>query len=230
METTELQTQALTVLDQAKAMPAVTTDTAYAQAGEFIMAGKQLIAKITAAHKPSIDAAHQAHKAAIALRDSHIEPINAALAIVQPLALAYKQEQDRKAAAEAARIAEEQRKAREEAAIKDAEFLEAWGDQDGADAVIAKATAPTRIVPVAPAVPKVAGLYTRKVWKARVVNRMAVNRQYCEPALTLINAKVANAFYKISQVTPEMVKAMEDEIGGVVLEEVETFAGRKINS
>ena len=228
MSELELETQALTVLEQAGAMPAVTTMAEYQYCGEFIVGAKQLIAKIAHAHAPSIDAAHQAHKAAIALRDSHIQPINKALAIVQPLAMTFKREQDQRDAAEAVRVAAEQRKAREEQALADAAWLEERGEAEDAEIVIAKAVAPTRQTPVVSTIPKVAGLSSRKRWKCRIVNPKAVTPHYLMPNDKLINIKVDGAFHLIADVTPEMIKALEDEVGGISVYLDETFAGRKL--
>jgi len=222
----ELESQALSVLDQAKAMSAIGTNKMYAYAGQFIVDAKRLIAKITDAHKASIDAAHLAHKAAIALRDSHIQPIHAALRIVEPLALAYKQEQDRAAREEAQRVADEQRREREAQAIKDAEALEAMGFDEAANSKLAEATAPQRITPVVSTLPKVAGLSTRKKWVYEIVDPAAVKREFCIPNEKLIHIHVDGEFYKTSKVTPEMVKALEDKIGGIKVMEVETMVGR----
>jgi len=222
----ELESQALSVLDQAKAMPTVKTNEEYAYAGQFVVDAKRLIAKITDAHKASIDAAHLAHKAAIALRDSHIQPIHAALRIVEPLALAYKQEQDRAAREEAQRVADEQRREREAEAIKDAEALEAMGFDEAANSKLEEATAPQRITPPVSTLPKLAGLSTRKKWSARVVDPRAVNRAYCMPNESLIKIHVGQAFYKISNVTPEMIKNLEKEVGGIEVFEAEMMVGR----
>jgi hypothetical protein len=230
METTELETQALTALDQAKTMPPVTSAADYQRVGEFIVSCKQLIAKINGAHAESIEAAHRSHKAAIALRDSHIQPINQALAVVQPLAMAYKKQQDVAAALERARIAKEQQEEREAQALKDAEYLAEFGDNEAAEEVLVKATtpAPVRITPVASTLPKVAGLTSRKSWKCRIISPQSVNRAYLEPNTKLINIKVDGAFYKISTVTPAMIKALEDEIGGIEIYQDEIFAGRQV--
>ena len=224
----DLQNQALTVLEQAQKMPAVTTMADFQRVGEFIVAAKQLIAKIGTAHAPSIDAAHQSHKAAIALRDSHIHPINAALAIVQPLAMTFKREQDRLAAVESARIAKEQREAKEAQALEYAALHEERGEVEEAAKVIADAIAPSRVTPVVSTLPKVAGLSSRKKWKCRIINPDAVNRFYCEPNVKFINMKVDSKFHLRSTVTPEMIKALEDEVGGIEVFEDEVFAGRQV--
>ena len=222
----QLYSQALSVLDNAKLIPAARTDEDYSALGHFIVHCKRLIAKINDAHKPSIQAAHDSHKAAIALRDSHIQPITAALRIVEPLALAYKQAKDAEAWAETNKLLGTARWIKEATALADAEALEAMGFAEDADAKLAEAVAPTRITPITSTLPKVPGLSTRKRWTARITDARAVKRDYCQPSESAIKAKVDNAFYKVSQVTPEMIQALQDEVGGIVVEEVETMVGR----
>lgn len=218
----QLFNQALTLHDAARFWTRVSDDRDYALVGQFIVDAKRLIAKITEAHTPSIKAAHEAHKAAIALRDSHIQPIIAALHIVEPLALDYKAKKDMEAKAEA----DAERKAKELVALADAEALEALGFAEDAAAKLTIAIAPTRITPQISTLPKVVGLSTRKRWTARIVDPRAVKREFCQPSESRIQSKVEQAFYKISQVTPEMIKQLEDEVGGIEVFEQETMVGR----
>jgi len=217
-----LLAEAVDTLDIAKAMPTVKTDEDYRFVCQVIMDAKRLIAKIKEAHKPSIQAAHESHKAAIALCDSHIEPILHALRIVEPLALAYKQQKDREAKA----LAEAERQGKEAVALAEAEWLELQGFSEEAEAKLAETVAPTRITPLQSTLPKVEGLSTRKRWTYRLVDPRAVKREFCVPAEARIKSKVENEFYKISQVTPEMIRILEDEIGGIEVMEVETMVGR----
>jgi len=218
----ELYDKALYVLDCAQTFPTVRTDDDYSAAGQFIVDAKRLIAKIKDAHRPSIQAAHESHKAAIALCDSHIQPILHALRIVEPLALAYKQAKDSEAREEAARIARE----KEAKILSAAEYLDEMGFAEEADAMLEEFAAPTRLVPLQSTLPKVEGLSTRKRWTYRLVDPRAVKREFCVPAESRIKSKVENAFYKISVVTPGMVKQLEDEIGGIEVFETETMVGR----
>jgi len=221
-----LLAEAVDTLDVAKSMPEVRTDEDYRFVCQVIMDAKRLIAKITDAHRPSIQAAHDSHKAAIALRDSHIQPIQQALRIVEPLALAYKQAKDAAAWAETNKLLGTARWTKEATAMADAEALEALGYTEEADAKLAEALAPTRITPQISTLPKVEGLSTRKRWTFRIVDPRAVKREFCQPSESRIKSKVENEFYKISTVTPEMIKQLEDEIGGVEVFETETIVGR----
>jgi len=217
-----LLAEAVDTLDVAKAMPTVKTDEDYRFVCQVIMDAKRLIAKIKDAHRPSIQAAHESHKAAIALCDSHIEPILHALRIVEPLALAYKQQKDREAREEAARIARE----KEAKILSAAEYLDEMGFAEEADAMLEEFAAPTRITPQISTLPKVAGLSTRKRWTFRITDPRAVKRHFCVPSESHIKTIVDNAFYKISVVTPAMVKQLEEEIGGIEVFETEVMVGR----
>jgi len=218
----QLFNQAISVLDHAKQWGTLTTDADYSLAGQFIVDAKRLISKIKDAHKPSIQTTHEAHKAAIALCDSHISPILAALRIVEPLALAYKQAKDREAREETAHIARE----KEAKILSAAEYLDEMGYAEEAYSMLEEVAAPTRSVPQISTLPKIQGLSTRKRWTFTIVDPAAVKRSFCMPNESFIKATVENAFYKVSQVTPEMRRALQDEIGGIEVFETETIVGR----
>ena len=67
---------------------------------------------------------------------------------------------------------------------------------------------------------------TKKEWKGRVVQPSAVTRQYCVPDQVLINSKVKNFMAWVKEPTGVQIAQLEAEIGGVIIEQVETFAGR----
>jgi hypothetical protein len=220
-----IEREATSMWDMAREI-VVNSDEEYANAGEFLMGCKGLIAKITAEHDLSIKAAHDSHKAAIALRDKHLTPVKQALGIVSDVALVYKREQDRLAKEEADRIEAERRRQIEEERLREAERLDAAGKFEEAEQVLDAPIETPRPTKFITPVPKVAGLSTTKKWKARVVDPKAVKREFCEPWLVAINAKVSNYFSFIPSPTPAQVAALADEIGGVVVEEVESYMGR----
>lgn len=227
MELALIEREAVSTIDQAREI-VVTNDEQYKLAGEFIAGCKMLIGKIEFEHADTIKRAHESHKAALALKDSHVRPVKQAIEIASIPALAYKREQDRLAREEAARIAAEQRKAEEERRLKEAEALDAAGHADKADEVLDQPMPVARPIRVESAVPKVQGLSTRRKWKCRLINPQAVSRPYLEPNLKLINIKVDGAFHGMAEVTASMIKALESEIGGVEVYEEETFAGRRM--
>lgn len=220
-----IERESSSMLDLAREI-VVRSDEEYANAGEFVMGCKGLIVRITAEHEPSIKAAHDSHKAALALRDRHLTPVKQALGIASDVALAYKREQDRLAKEESDRIEAEQRRRVEEERLKEAERLEAEGKAEEAEQVIAAPIETPRPTKFVTPVPKVSGLSTTKKWKASIVDPKAVKREFCEPWVAAINGRVANYFAWIPDPTAAQVLKITEEIGGVIIKEVETFAGR----
>lgn len=204
----------------------VTSDEEYSQAGEFVMGCKALIKKIEEAHAPNIERWHKGHKEAIADRDQTLTPVKQALNIAGGVALEYKREQDRLAKEEAAVVERERRRQEEEARIREAERLEAQGKNEEAEQVISKPIEAPRPTRFETPVPKVAGLSTKKERKARIVEPNKVGRLWCMPDQTLVNMWIKNQLVYVKDPTPEQIKKWESDIGGVVIEQVETFAGR----
>lgn len=225
---TEIQVvgqKAVAILDQARAI-VVTNGDEYVSAGQFILDCKSLAKEIQAFFKPMKDKAFAAHRAICDQENNTLKPVNQAIEAAGKAALPWKQEQDRLAAIEAERLRQEAIKKRETAKLKEAEVLEAFGDTDGAQAALNQAVAEPRRFKVESTVPKVAGLSTSKKWNGRIVAPSKVKLAYCLPDQSLINAKVQNFFAYIKDPTPEQIKALEEEIGGVEVYLDEMFAGR----
>jgi len=223
-----LEQKSKSMFDRAREMQ-VTCDEEYSLAGEFVMGCKSLIKEIGDAHEANIDRWHKGHKAALADRDKNLLPVQQALEFVggkNGTALIYKQEQDRLAKEEGDRIDRENNKTDEDARLKEAERLEAEGQTEEAEKILDTPPPPVRHIKFITSVPKVAGLSTKKEWKARIVQPSKVVRSCCLPDQTIINMTVKGFMSSIKDPTPEQIKKLEDEIGGVVVEQVETFAGR----
>lgn len=221
-----IEQEANSVLSRAQGFM-VDCDEDYAEAGAFVLGCKQLIAKIKGDFSEPKRKADEAHKAITAMEKRMLAPVEQAISIAGGAALAYKREQDRLAKEEADRIAADKKRADDEARLKEAERLEAECKTQEAEAVIAAPSppAPRPMRFVSPA-PKVAGLSTKKQWKGRIVDPSLVKINYRLPDQTLINRKVQSFFNYVKNPTAEQIAALADEIGGVVIEEVETFAGR----
>lgn len=227
METTELiKHEANSVLNRAREI-VVTSDEEYSEAGEFIMGCKALIARIETAHKIPKRATYDAWKAAVAFETSQLEPVQEAMKLAGDVALEYKREQDRLAKEEAGRIAADKRKEEEEKRLKEAERLEAEGKSKEAEQLLDAPPPPTpRPTRFMSPTPKVAGLSTQKRWKGRIVNPDAVTINYRLPDATLINRKVQAFFNLVRNPTTAQIQQLEAEIGGVVIEQEESFAGK----
>jgi hypothetical protein len=220
-----IEREAASMLDLAREV-VVESDEQYAEVGEFVLGCKQLIAKIKAEFAEPKRKADEAHKSITAMEKRTIEPVQRALDMASVVALEYKRGQDRLAKEEAEKVAQERRHQEEEKRLAEAAQLEAQGKAEEAEAVIAAPIQTPRSTRFITPVPKVAGLSSRKKWKAKIIDPKAVNREYCQPWELAINAKVGNYFSWIKAPTAEQIKALEAEIGGVEIYEEEVFAGR----
>lgn len=76
-------------------------------------------------------------------------------------------------------------------------------------------------------VPKVPGLFTRRIWKARVVDSKKVIREYCKPDESIINISVQSKIDTITRRIPdEVITRLEAEIGGIEILSEEKFVAR----
>lgn len=75
-------------------------------------------------------------------------------------------------------------------------------------------------------VPKVAGLSTRKKWKARILSPKAVKREFCTPDLPRINREIDEFTTYNPTPLPAQLAELAERIGGVEIYLDETFSGR----
>jgi hypothetical protein len=163
---------ALPIPDQAKALKIV--DDATLKAGnELLLNIKDLRKKIQDTFRPICEAAHDAHRRAVAAQKDAEAPLIEAEGIVKPAISRYVAEEDRKRreAEEAARK-EADRIAQEEA-LKAAVAAEEAGATPEEVNAIAETPAFIPVVPPPPA-PKLSGVSIRKVAKFEVVNFRAL--------------------------------------------------------
>lgn len=221
------------MLDRAREIR-VTCDEEYSLAGEFVMGCKALLKQIDDYHSADIDRWHQGHKAAISKRDEWKTQVQQALDLIggrNGVAIRYKQEQDRLAKEEADRIERERLRQAQEQQLTAAVELEAQGKFEEAQKVIDAPIETPRPTKYISPVPKVEGLWTRGLWKARIVNSRLVKREFCVPDAAIITMHVNKYFPKGTQtekktLTDEQRKQLEEEIGGVEVYFEELFAGR----
>lgn len=169
----ELRSEALAWPDQARALT-ITDNPTYLKAGEMLTGIKGLRKQIDDNYGPVIEAAHKAHKAALAAKAAVDTPLSEAEKILKAGMARWHDEQERARKAEEARLAEEARKREEEARLAEAEVMEADGD---AEAAMAHLDTPV-IAPVVklerPAAP--AGISYRETWRAEVTDKLSVIR------------------------------------------------------
>jgi hypothetical protein len=194
VETNEVETKALTIVDQAKAVK-VTDGESYAAAGGLWKQIGDMIKEVKDTFDPICDAAHKTHKAAVEKRSKFLDPLTTVQKSVKALMSAYDAEQERIRKAEQDRLAAIARKAEEDRLLAEASAVEAEARANGAtkeeaaqqaDAVIAEPIYVPPII-VAKATPKLAGgpvFQTR--WDFEVVNESLIPRQFLSVDLVKI--------------------------------------------
>lgn len=168
----ELETRALTVPEQAKALKIVDAES-YERGTQIFHTIKDFRREINATFDPIIDLAHKAHKEAIAQKKKVESPLVEAETILRPAMAAYEEER-RRIQAEAQRKAEEEaRKIAEDEALAEAAAAEAAGDSGVAEAIINSPVVAPHVV-AAPVAPTVKGVSYRDNWSAQVTDMMAL--------------------------------------------------------
>lgn len=157
----------------------VTTQDEHAVALTFIGELGRVAKKVEALFAEPKRAAHAAHKAITAAETALLDPIKHAKGIVSGKCDEYEREQ-RRIAAEAARLAEQEaRRQEEERKLAEAQAAQDAGDAGLADAIMDEPIEVPVIAP-APAVAVVAGVSTSQRWSAEVIDKMALIRYVAE--------------------------------------------------
>lgn len=170
---------ALTVPEQAKALTVATLE--QYQEGESLLATcKQIETEIHATFDPIVDKAHQAHKEAVAQRKKYLDPIENGRRILKDKMIAFRDEEERKQKEEQARLDAEARKRAEDEQLALAAQLEAEGDKETANAIIAEPVqvAPVAVQKTAPAASRLSA--GRSVWSAEVVSLLSLVKAIAE--------------------------------------------------
>jgi hypothetical protein len=176
IETQEVESKALAIPEQAKAIKIVDAVT-YVQAGETLKVIKGIRKEIDATFDPIIEAAHQAHKIAIDKKKKADAPLVEAENYLKPAIFAYAVEQERKRKAEDGRLWKIARKEEEDRRMAEALSAEAEGNHEEAEEII---QAPVYVPPVVveKQTPTVSGVSMVTTWKFRIVDELKVPRGY----------------------------------------------------
>ena len=175
IDTTEIQAETKDVAQRAGEI-AIVDEPSCGEAVTFLRAVKTLRKRVGDTFDTPIKAAHEAHKAVIAAKREHDDPLRTAETIVKSKVGAYQDEQ-RRIRLEADRLLREKAElAEEERRLAEAEELEKSGRSAEAEAVI-EAPAPVVAVTIPPA-PKHQGITTTQRWKFRVTDSSLIPREY----------------------------------------------------
>jgi hypothetical protein len=218
----ELEYRVATWPDRARRTP-VTTDVEFREAGELLTGIKTLRKAIADACDPVVGAAYRAHKAATEQKRKLEAPLVEAESILKARMSQFQREEEDRRRREEARLREEARKAEEAARLEEAMRLEAEGEPELADAVLEQPAAVV-LPPVLPPPPKVAGIATRKIYRAEVLDVRALCKGIADGSvpsnLVLPNQSALN----------QMATALKDSfaiVGCRVVVETSIAAGRR---
>ena len=187
--TKEIEAQAGVLVTQAQTL-AVTDAASFQQAGVFLRTIAAYLKRVKEVFDPLVEAAHTAHKVAVAQRAKMAEPAQTAERLVKAAMGTYEAaERERVAAAERAAAAE-RRRLEDEERLRLATALEA--EQKPAEAERAL-TAPVAIrvpTPVIAPVAKVEGVSFREDWDFEIEDAALIPREYLVPDEKKIRAVV----------------------------------------
>jgi hypothetical protein len=188
------RTEAIFLAEQAKAV-VIADDLGYTAAADLLLAIKAMRTKILNFMSPMIEAAHQAHQAALDAKkaadkpladaETHVKGEMSRYYVAQEKAKREAEEVARKAAEEA-RKAEEERRRKEMEMLAEAAALENAGKTEAAEKIMmdmAKAVDAVveKILPDSsppPPLPKAEGTAIREIWKFRIADPAIIPREY----------------------------------------------------
>jgi hypothetical protein len=187
-EITEVETRALSVPDQAKAIT-ITDNATYEKAAEILLVIKDIRKEISDTFTPIKRKMDAAKKEVLDQEKRADIPLQEAEGIIKPKIAAYLAEQERIRKAEEDRLRAIAKKEEEDRRLAEAASLEAAGETEAAEEVISE---PVYVPPpvVASTVSKVAGVAMRETWTYEIVDEKQLPRQYLIPDEKAIRAAV----------------------------------------
>lgn len=168
MTDNNLEQRALSIPDQIRAITITSPETYQQMAGVFLTI-KALRKEIADTFNPLIQKAHESHRAILAEKKRHDEPLDKAEKEGKSAMQFYDAEQERIRREEERRLQEIARKAEEERKLQEALEAEQAGDKEAAEEILQEEIyVPPVSIPKA--TPKVSGVVFRTTWKHRVTN------------------------------------------------------------
>lgn len=176
VKTDEIDRQGVQAIESAKEIN-IQTSEQYLDATTFLKSLKGLRARIEDTFRPVIDAAHNAHKKAIAAMKKHSDPVDQAESIVKHKVAGYLAAEEKKRQEQEAKARAEAKKKADDEALRRAEDLQKQGKTAQAEQVLNTPTTPAPVI-LAKTTPDVQGVSTRKVWKFRIIDANLIPREY----------------------------------------------------
>jgi len=194
-KTKEVETKALTIVEQAKSVK-VADNQSYTNAGILWKQIGDMIKEVKETFDPICEAANKAHKEATGKRAKFLNPLVSAQKSIKQLMSAYDAEQERLRLEEERRLFEIARKQEEERRLMEAIAAEEAGEIEEAETIIEEQEYVPPVV-VQKSIPKMEGgpVY-RTIWSAEVVSIKdlcrAVSEGKASPELVLPNMPALN--------------------------------------
>lgn len=173
----EIESQAVALKAEAEGFVIVTQGD-YNLANEFGRRIKQSMKVIDEYCDPVIDAAHKAHKAALEQKKALYAPFEAAKKIIDQKQIVWYRAEQARAAEERRKAEEEARKKAEEEALARAQELQDMGMNEAAEEAISQPVVIEKVTVAEPV--KAGGESFREIWKAEVVDLMALVKSVAE--------------------------------------------------
>jgi len=180
VETKEVETKAMSIVDQAKAVKVTDTAT-YTAAGSIWKSIGDMIKEVKDTFDPICEAAHRAHKQAVEKRSKFLDPLTATQKSVKGLMSAYDADQEQIRQEAERELREIARKEEEERQLAEALEAERNGDKEEMEVIL---EAPIYVPPVI--VPKTTpklqgGPVYRTIWQFRITDAQKIPRAYLMP-------------------------------------------------
>lgn len=183
ISTVEIEAKEKDALERVTAWE-ITCDDDYRALDLYIVGLKDLEKSIISNFRRSKATALEAHRAICAQEDGHLDHVKEARKLGKTKIDAWQVKMEAVRAAEEARLRAEAKKKAEDEALAKAERAAEFGDEKGADAIMA---APVIVAPVVVAPIQKSATVIRTIWKARVVDPNKVPREYCIPNEKALN-------------------------------------------
>lgn len=159
-------------------------------ASDLLGVAQEGIRQIKAKCKDSVDAAHAAHKKAVALRDGMLAPWQDAEAKIKRLLGDYRREVERRQEEQRKLLEAEAKRRQEEELATLAADLEREGKNEEAQAVFEEALTAPVVAPPPPPVPRASGVSYRKEYDFEVISVGSLAPSYLLPHDTAIRSIV----------------------------------------
>jgi hypothetical protein len=216
---------------QRAAAVSVLDDAAFGVAGNLLLDIKALQKQIGETFDPHIARAVQAHKALLAEKRKHTDPLDRAEVVLKASMVAYDAERRRRQEEEARKLREIARQAEETRRLDEAAALEMEASETGDDALREEAEflltqRPTTVVVAPPLAPKVAGIAVSGRWRATVTSLIALAR-FVAKNPQYINAVAANHVFLDKQADSMKEQLAIDGVQATFVPSISATPGRR---